>query len=138
MGISKKMFIWSNPFGLKTTSYLFWYASCTRLCIALNKLPELSLRNYIKYFYILGSFSKIRPVFVHQTTTQCTIYLLVYEDDISITGNNQQTINTLIQNLHKEFTLKDLGYLNCFLGRQVSNLNYGEFIYLRKNTLQIS
>lgn len=60
-----------------------------------------------------------------KTTTQCTIYLLVYVGDILIINNDHQAINTLIQSLHKEFTLKDLRYLNYFFGIQVSNLDGG-------------
>lgn len=41
--------------------------------------------------------------------------------NILITGNNH-AINTLIQNLNKEFAFNDLEQLNYFLGKQVSPL----------------
>lgn len=47
------------------------------------------------------------------------IFLLVYEDDIVITGNNLQTINNIKSALSNRFSLKDLGPLHFFLGLEV-------------------
>ncbi|XP_020706045.1 uncharacterized protein LOC110116696 [Dendrobium catenatum] len=53
------------------------------------------------------------------------IYFLVYVDDIIITGNNQQEIQKLINNLRTKFTMKDLGLISQFLGIQVVHTTYG-------------
>jgi len=47
------------------------------------------------------------------------IFLLVYVDNIIVTGNNLPAINTLISSLQAEFKLKDLGNLSYFLGIHV-------------------
>jgi hypothetical protein len=47
------------------------------------------------------------------------IFLLVYVDNIIVTGNNFPAINTLISSLQAEFKLKDLGNLSYFLGIHV-------------------
>jgi hypothetical protein len=47
------------------------------------------------------------------------IFLLVYVDDIIITGNHHATINLLIGKLQLDFAMKDLGPLSYFLGIQV-------------------
>lgn len=49
----------------------------------------------------------------------------MYVDDILITGGDLYAITSLIPDLNKEFTLKDLGYLNYFLGIQVTSLSDG-------------
>ena len=49
-------------------------------------------------------------------TSHNTLYVLVYVDDVIITGSTQQAISQLIQELHSTFSLKDLGSLHYFLG----------------------
>ncbi|PKU74342.1 Retrovirus-related Pol polyprotein from transposon TNT 1-94 [Dendrobium catenatum] len=44
------------------------------------------------------------------------IYILVYVDDILITGNNDTEISNLITQLNKSYALKHLGHVNSFLG----------------------
>ena len=56
------------------------------------------------------------------------VYLLVYVDDIVLTGNNPQFINSLISQLSKAFKLKDLGSLNYFLGLQITKTSKGLFL----------
>ena len=48
------------------------------------------------------------------------IFLLVYIDDILVTGNNKASISSLIYALQQEFPLKDLGELTFFLGIEVA------------------
>jgi hypothetical protein len=47
------------------------------------------------------------------------VHMLVYSDDITITGTHPIVISTFILKLQQEFPLKDLGPLNFFLGIQV-------------------
>lgn len=53
------------------------------------------------------------------TTNNSTIYVLVYVDDIIITGNNQSLLHSLTQQLNTMFSLKELGDLDYFLGIEV-------------------
>ena len=53
-----------------------------------------------------------------------TIYLLLYVDDIIITGNDPQ-ISYLITALSTTFELKDLGALSYFLGIQIVPTKFG-------------
>ncbi|KAJ0806207.1 putative RNA-directed DNA polymerase [Helianthus annuus] len=56
------------------------------------------------------------------------VYLLVYVDDIIITGSDPQLIQSFITRLNKEFSVKDLGVLGYFLGLEVAYSDTG--IYL--------
>ena len=46
--------------------------------------------------------------------------MLIYVDDIIIIGSHFALINTLIVQLHSQFSLKDLGPFSYFLGIQVT------------------
>nr|XP_016454120.1 PREDICTED: uncharacterized mitochondrial protein AtMg00810-like [Nicotiana tabacum] len=50
----------------------------------------------------------------HSPPNLC-IYLVVYTDDIVITGNDRDDINNLKQHLFQHFQTKDLGRLKYFL-----------------------
>ncbi|XP_023917795.1 uncharacterized mitochondrial protein AtMg00810-like [Quercus suber] len=50
---------------------------------------------------------------------QIIIYLLVYVDDIIITGNSSSQVSHLVTAHSKAFKLKDLGVLSYFLGIQI-------------------
>lgn len=54
---------------------------------------------------------------LHTPTLQ--IFILVYIDDILITGNSEVATQSLIQKLNMQFSLKDLGEINYFLGVEV-------------------
>ena len=59
----------------------------------------------------------------HSFTGQC-IYLIVYVDDIIITGSDQDGIQKLKQHIFSHFQTKDLGKLKYFLGIEVAQSNF--------------
>jgi hypothetical protein len=63
--------------------------------------------------------------------------LIVYVDDIVITGDNQKEIDDLKRHLAQEFEVKDLGHLRYFLGIEVSRGSKGIFLSQRKYTLDL-
>jgi hypothetical protein len=64
-------------------------------------------------------------------------YLLVYVDDIIITGNNSELIHRLITLLNLEFKLRNLGYARYFLGIEVSPTSMGLVLSQHKYVLDI-
>ena len=58
-------------------------------------------------------------LFIHHKPAGVTLYLLVYVDDIIVTEISPAEVSTLIAALVGRFSLKDLGYLNYFLGVKV-------------------
>ncbi|CAN6715703.1 unnamed protein product [Malus baccata var. baccata] len=54
------------------------------------------------------------------------VILLLYVDDIILTGSNTSKINTAIQELSEVFDLKDLGRLTFFLGLQIHYKDNGD------------
>ncbi|RVW43373.1 Retrovirus-related Pol polyprotein from transposon RE1 [Vitis vinifera] len=65
-----------------------------------------------------------QSLFLRFTPSHIT-YVLVYVDDILVTGSDTAAITSLIAQLNSEFSLKDLGEVHYFLGIQVSHTNNG-------------
>ena len=65
------------------------------------------------------------------------IALLVYVDDIVITGNNVQAINEVKAFMGSKFLIKDLGKLKYFLGIEVLNSDGNMFLTQRKYCLEL-
>ncbi|XP_022849769.1 uncharacterized protein LOC111371828 [Olea europaea var. sylvestris] len=65
------------------------------------------------------------------------VALLVYVDDIVITGSNLQVIESLKSFLHSHFKLKDLGNLKYFLGLEIARSHNGIVLSQRQYVLQL-
>ncbi|XP_019430222.1 PREDICTED: uncharacterized protein LOC109337657 [Lupinus angustifolius] len=63
--------------------------------------------------------------------------LLVYVDDIILTGKSTTELHKIQQLLHKTFQVKDLGSLRYFLGFEIARTNKGISINQGKYTLEI-
>lgn len=63
--------------------------------------------------------------------------LIVYVDDMVVTGNDDEERKALQTYLSKEFEMKDLGPLKYFLGIEVSRSTKGIFLSQRKYTLDL-
>ena len=75
-------------------------------------------------------------VFYHHTSTG-GIYLIVYVNDIVITGSDQDGTRKLKQHLFSHFQTKDFGKFKYFLGIEVAQSNSGVVISQRKYTSDI-
>ncbi|GKB03481.1 ribonuclease H-like domain-containing protein [Tanacetum coccineum] len=53
---------------------------------------------------------------IHQLNGSQVAYLLLYVDDIILTASSTALLQHLIDSLHREFNMTDLGALNYFLG----------------------
>ncbi|KAJ0587330.1 putative RNA-directed DNA polymerase [Helianthus annuus] len=62
---------------------------------------------------------------------------LIYVDDVIIVGNDPSKIHDTKENLHKQFSIKDLGSLKYFLGVEVARTSEGQVLSQRKYTLDI-
>ncbi|XP_017179084.1 uncharacterized mitochondrial protein AtMg00810-like [Malus domestica] len=60
------------------------------------------------------------------------VVLLLYVDDIILTGSSSSDIATVILELTKAFDMKDMGQLNYFMGLQISYHSNGLFVSQQK------
>ncbi|XP_040948738.1 uncharacterized mitochondrial protein AtMg00810-like [Gossypium hirsutum] len=65
------------------------------------------------------------------------VVLLIYVDDLLITGSSASMIDELKQFLHLNFKMKDLGVLKFFLGIEIMRSNKGIILNQRKYALEL-
>nr|XP_016490893.1 PREDICTED: uncharacterized mitochondrial protein AtMg00810-like [Nicotiana tabacum] len=53
------------------------------------------------------------------------IFVLIYVDDIIVTGSSKDHIRSVVNSLGSRFSLKDLGHLHFFLNIEVISFNDG-------------
>lgn len=67
-------------------------------------------------------------LFYLKTSVSCTM-LLVYVNDIILTGSCQTQINKVKEFMATKFKLKDLGHLNYFLGLEIARSSEGIYLH---------
>ncbi len=72
-----------------------------------------------------------------RTDSDAFLALLIYVDDVIITGNNSQAIDKVKSALHDKFIVKELGFMKYFLGLGVVQSETGTLISRRKFILDV-
>lgn len=91
-----------------------------------NRLLELG--------FCISASNQSLFVFIKDTIK---IYLLLYVDDIILTGNDATFINDLIVSLSSTFKMKDMGALSYFLGINVTRSSAGLVLDQSKYILKL-
>ncbi|CAJ2634510.1 unnamed protein product [Trifolium pratense] len=91
---------------------------------------------YEKFLSTLLEFSFTQSqydssLFIHRTSAGIVL-LLLYVDDMVITGSDHTSIQRLKQQLQASFHMKDLGNLHYFLGLEVHSTSKGIFLHQHK------
>ncbi|CAM8999728.1 unnamed protein product [Rhodiola kirilowii] len=106
-------------YGLKQASRQ-WFAKFSASLVEFGFKP--SLNDYSLFTLMQGSDFLI---------------LLVYVDDVIITGNSETLIAAVKQFIHEKFRIKDLGHLKYFLGLEVARSTDAIFLNQRKYALEL-
>jgi hypothetical protein len=118
------------------------YSNCpNKVCLlhrALYGLKQAPRAWFAKFSNTVHQFSFSSSP--HDTTLfirrsdQGMILLLLYVDDMIITGNDHSGISDFKQFLHQQFKMKDLGHLGYFLGLEVSSDSISYYLSQTKYT----
>ena len=91
-------------------------------------------KTMIKYGYHQSQGD--HTLFIKRSFGKITV-LIVYVDDIIVTGDDLKEMDALKEKLSREFEIKDLGTLKYFLGIEVARSIKGIFISQRKYILDL-
>ena len=76
-------------------------------------------------------------MFTKGTFTKDFTVILVYVDDVLLSGNNEDEIKRIKQGLDQTFTIKDLGLMKYFLSLEIARTKDGILLNQRKYILDI-
>ncbi|GJR58872.1 ribonuclease H-like domain-containing protein [Tanacetum coccineum] len=112
--------------------------SLVRSLYGLKQAPRAWFQRFAGYATRAG-FSPSRcdsSLFIYTQGSQVA-YLLIYVDDIILTASSPVLLQQIVDSLHKEFDMTDLGALNYFLGISVVRHPTGLFLSQKKYARQL-
>ena len=105
--------------------------------MALNKLHKLSLPNLALPSLTWITTSHYDSALFLRRTNNDNILLLLYVDDMIITGDDLSGIQELKDFLSQQFEMKDLGHLSYFLGLEITHSIDGLYITQAKYAFEL-
>jgi transposase InsO family protein len=104
----------------------------------LRQAPRAWFEKFSSHLLTIGFIaSQADPSLFLYKHGSTVLYLLLYVDDIILTGNAPIAITDLITNLGSVFELKDLGPLKYFLGLQIDYQPSGFFVHQSKYAMDV-
>ncbi|PKU74614.1 Retrovirus-related Pol polyprotein from transposon TNT 1-94 [Dendrobium catenatum] len=95
----------------------------------LRQSPRQWFHKHTSFLQTIGfEFSRAYPSMLILSKNTVRLFVLIYVDDILITGNDSNQIQMVLRHLQAAFKLKQLGDIVLFLGIQVIKTNNGYFL----------
>ncbi|KAJ4702464.1 Retrovirus-related Pol polyprotein from transposon TNT 1-94 [Melia azedarach] len=135
--LSDRVFI-QQPQGFVDSQYPSHVCQLHKAIYGLRQAPRAwynELRSFLLGYGFINSKSDT-SLFIYTSGT-CIMYLLVYVDDILLTGNHNSMLRTFTTRLSNRFSLKDLGKLNYFLGVETIRTSTGLFLSQQRYILDL-
>jgi len=137
-GSLREVVYMQQPPGFVNTALLTHVCRLHKSLYGLKQAPWAWYMRLSDFLLTIGlQASKVDTSLFILNRTPDICYLLVYVDDILITGNNSELIHRLITLLSSEFKLRDLGHTRYFLGIEVALTSMGLVLSQHKYVLDI-
>ncbi|XP_028051179.1 uncharacterized protein LOC114255829 [Camellia sinensis] len=119
----------SQPPGFVHSQFPIYVCKLNKSLDGLKQAPRAWFFTFSNFLLTLGFVNSHcdNSLFVQATSALLT-YLLVYVDDILITGSSLSHLKYLITQLHSAFSLKELGNLPYFFGISVTSTSSSYFL----------
>jgi hypothetical protein len=99
----------------------------------LKQAPRAWFERFTSHLLTLGFTASVADASLFVLKQDSVIvYLLLYVDDIIITGSDSTVVSNIISQLSTTFEVKDLGPLRYFLGLQIDYKKAGFFVHQSK------
>ncbi|XP_020702892.1 uncharacterized protein LOC110114371 [Dendrobium catenatum] len=110
-----------QPIGFEDTHHPDYVCKLKKAIYGLKQAPRQLFQTFSNFLKTLG-FSPAKAdssLFTLHTNTS-RLYLVIYVDDILITGNDSSLLDMIILQLNQKFDMKILGPAHSFLGIKIS------------------
>ena len=137
-GILQEEVFMSQPLGYIDATHPDHVCLLHKAIYGLKQAPRAWFDSFTSELFLIGfqaSSVDCNLFTLHHNTF--VVYLLLYVDDIIITGNSPSFIAHIVSRLGAAFDLKDLGPLKHFLGLQIEYTSQGLFVYQSKYALDL-
>jgi len=127
------------PPGLETSSNVNRVCKLKKSLYGLKQSPRAWFDRFTKTVaqYGYSQCQTNHTLFVKTSPEKEIAILIVYVDDIILTGDYKEELVRLKKLLAKEFEIKDLGYLKYFLGMEVERSRKDIYVSQRKYVLDL-
>ncbi|GJU41913.1 ribonuclease H-like domain-containing protein [Tanacetum coccineum] len=135
--LSEIVYMYQPP-GFVDSCYPNHVCLLQRSLYGLKQAPHAWFQRFAGYATRAG-FSPSRcdsSLFIYTQGSQVA-YLLIYVDDIILTASSPVLLQQIVDSLHKEFDMTDLGALNYFLGISAVRHPTGLFLSQKKYARQL-
>lgn len=123
----------TQPAGFEDQSKPDYVCKLKKALYGLKQSPRAWFDKFSTFLLEFGFVcSKKDPSLFIYTKDRNVILLLLYVDDMVITGSGSEMLTQLIQELNKHFRMKDMGQLHYFLGIQAQFHSKGMFLSQQK------
>lgn len=126
MATLKMNYTWNSLRGLLIQHILILFAVYISHCMDSSKFLELGFKGSIHFLVHDGFFpSKADSSLFIKHHGDNHLFVLVYVDDILVTGSSSTLIDGFVKQLHDSFPVRDMGHLHYFLSVEVVSLKDG-------------
>ncbi|XP_020685792.1 uncharacterized protein LOC110102004 [Dendrobium catenatum] len=119
-----------QPQGFQDALHPTYVCKLNKALYGLKQSPRewyATLSTHLQAFGFL--ISSADPSLLTYKSKSTRLYILIYVDNILLTGNSPTEIDRLLTSLHKQFQMRNLGSLAHFLGIQTVHTKYGILLH---------
>lgn len=132
-GVLSEEVYMSQPSGFIDLNFPNYVCKLKKSLYGLKQAPRAWNERFTSFLPSIGfSFSHVDPSLFVKISGSSRVFLLLYVDDIIVTGDSEALIDEVKTALQAEFDMKDLGDLNFFLGLEIKYLKNGLFLSQHK------